>query len=171
VPDREAQFPTDIQMLGALQADTFPGNRITLPVGWDHCEADLLTILAQVFDQYKGDKKRTYLSGISYGGFGTWWMASKHPDLFAAINPIVGWGHPDLMEPIAKHQIPVWAFCGGRDEVVPARYFYKGLNKLEALGHEQVRFTIEADMGHDVWRRVYEGKDIYDWFLEHRKRE
>ncbi len=169
VPPRNPKFASEKQMLGAVQVDTFPGNRITLPVGWDKCEADLLGILDQVFAQYKADKNRTYLSGLSYGGFGTWWMASKHPELFAAINPIVGWGHPDLMEPIAEHQIPVWAFCGGRDEVVPARYFYQGLNKLEVLGHEDVRFTIEADMGHDVWTRVYAGEDIYNWFLGHRK--
>ena len=168
-PDRPQKFPTPEAMNGAIQSDTFPGGIITLPVGWDKCELDLLAMLDHVFDNYQGDKKRTYLSGLSYGGFGTWWMASKHPELFAAINPVVGWGHPDLMAPIAKHQIPIWAFAGGRDGVVPVRYFYQGLNRLEELGHTDLRFTVHEDMGHDAWRRVYGGNDLYDWLLSHVK--
>jgi hypothetical protein len=52
---------------------------------------------------------------------------------------------------------------------VPLEYFYTGLNRLEELGHRNFRFTIEADMGHDVWARVYAGTDVYDWLLEHRR--
>jgi len=73
------------------------------------------------------------------------------------------------MKPIAEHQIPLWVFAGGRDPNVYLRYFYAGLNKLEELGHQDVRFTIEADMGHDVWRRVYAGEDVYEWMLSHTK--
>lgn len=137
--------------------------------GWNKSEQDLLGMLDHVKKEYQVDTNRFYLSGLSYGGLGTWYIASKHPDIFAAINPVVGWGHPDLMEPIAKAQIPVWAFAGGRDNVVQTRFFYEGMNKLEELGHKDIRFTIHADMGHDTWLRVYGGNDIYDWLLEHSK--
>ena len=169
VPPRPKKFATPEEMTGVVQSDTFPGNRITLPVGWDKCDEDLMAMLDHVFTNYRSDKKRVYLTGLSYGGFGTWWMASKHPQTFAAICPVVGWGHPDLMAPIAEHKIPTWAFAGGRDNVVPAQYFYKGLNELEALGHKDVRFTIHEDLGHDAWVRIYGGSDIYDWMLEHSK--
>src|SRR5690606_41947331 len=101
----------------------------------------------------------------SYGGFGTWYMAGKHPERFAAICPVVGWGHPALMEPIAKAKLPVWVFAGGRDGAVLAKDFYEGVNTLESLGHHNVRFTIHEDMGHDVWKRVYSGDDVYNWLL------
>jgi hypothetical protein len=65
--------------------------------------------------------------------------------------------------------MPMWIFAGGRDPVVKVRYFYPLLNELEKLGHPEVRFTIEADMGHDTWIRTYMGKDLYDWFLTHSK--
>ena len=39
---------------------------------------------------------------------------------------------------------------------------------LEAAGHREVRFTVHEDLGHNVWTRVYEGWDIYGWFLSHR---
>ena len=108
---------------------------------------------------------QTYLSGLSYGGFGTWYMASKHPNRFAAIAPVVGWGHPSLMEPIAAENIPVWQFAGGRDGAIDIKYFYAGLDKLEQLGHKNVRFTVHEDKAHDAWTRVYAGDDLYKWFL------
>ena len=169
-PPSDATWQPDDPMLGAVQSDTFPNGIITLPMGWDKVDEDLMTMFDHVFENYNADKKRTYLSGLSYGGFGTWWIASKHPEMFAAINPVVGWGHPDLMAPIAEHKIPVWAFCGGRDGVIPCRYFYKGINRLEELGHKNVRFTTHEDMSHDTWRRVYAGEDIYNWFLSHQKK-
>jgi len=167
VPLRPQKFATPEEMTGVVQSDSFPGGIVTLPVGWDKCDEDLMAMLDHVFTNYRADKKRVYLSGLSYGGFGTWWMASKYPQAFAAICPVVGWGHPDLMAPIAEHKIPVWSFAGGRDNVVPVQYFYKGLNKLEELGHNDVRFTIHEDLGHDAWVRVYGGNDVYDWMLGH----
>jgi len=90
--------------------------------------------------------------------------------IIAPLNPIVGYPHPDLMPSIAVRQLPVWCFAGGRDPVVPVAYFYPGLNELERLGHPDVRFTVEEDMGHDVWTRVYAGEDLYDWLLAQRRR-
>lgn len=165
VPERYEEFPVIGPMTGALADTVF--KEIGPPNGWEKCEEDLINMLDFVLKEFNTDEKRVYLTGLSYGGFGTWYIASKHPERFAAINPIVGWGHPSLMEPIALAKIPVWAFCGGRDPVVPTKYFYAGLNKLEALGHDHVRFSIHEDMGHDVWRRVYEGEDIYNWFLQY----
>ena len=83
---------------------------------------------------FKGDAQRVYLTGLSYGGFGAWNLAARHPQKFAALAPIVGYGHPDHAAPIAKAKLPLWVFAGGRDPVVPLRYFYPVLNKLEALG-------------------------------------
>jgi pimeloyl-ACP methyl ester carboxylesterase len=155
-------------MPGAMPSDTFPGGRKTLPEGWDMVEDDLLTMLDMV-NNMGGDRQRTYLTGLSYGGFGTWHFASTHPERFAAIAPVVGWGHPDLMPPIAKAKIPSWTFAGGMDPVVQARYFFAGINKLKELGAPDVRFTIHEDLGHDTWRRVYGGQDLYDWLLSKKK--
>ncbi|AOS97441.1 Alpha/beta hydrolase family protein [Microbulbifer aggregans] len=137
-----------------------------LPWGWDKVETDLLNMLDQVDELYRTDNRRIYLTGLSYGGFGSWYMASRHPEKFAAVAPVVGWGHPDLMAPIAENKVPVWVFAGGRDRTVEKSYFYAGVNRLEEMGGE-VRFTVHEDMAHDVWRRVYEGEDFYQWLLQH----
>lgn len=169
VPDRPPEHSTHVPMQGAL-AEPLPTGATPYgpPKGWPELEADLLALLDEVLANYHGDPSRQYLSGVSYGGFGTWYMAGRHAQRFAAIVPVVGYGHPDSMSAIAEAKLPVWCFAGGRDAAVRAKYFYAGLNRLEQLGHE-LRFTIEADMGHDVWTRVYAGNDVYDWMLAHRK--
>jgi predicted peptidase len=168
-PDRKAEFETPEPMRGAVAEDDQPLGIEGPPSGWSDYEPELLEMIDFVQRTYRTDDDRLYLTGLSYGGFGTWYVGSRHPDLFAAIAPVVGWGHPDLMPPLANPPMPIWVFAGGRDNAVPVQYFFAGLNELERLGHPDVRFTIHEDMGHDVWKRVYEGEDIYDWLLAHRR--
>ncbi len=137
-----------------------------LPMGWDKLEADLLAMLDAVHENYRTNPEHTVLTGLSYGGFGTWYLASRHPDRFGAIAPVVGWGHPDLMAPIAESRLPLWAFAGGRDGAVNIQHFYAGLQKLEDLGHPDVRFTVYEEYGHDAWVRVYASDDLYRWLLD-----
>ncbi|MDO3387699.1 alpha/beta hydrolase-fold protein [Gilvimarinus sp. SDUM040013] len=165
-PPRDPYFATPQAMTGMPEHKDMSNVPPMLPEGWDKVETDLLNIISTVQTNYRTDKNRLYLTGMSYGGFGAWWLASKHPELFAAIAPVVGWGHPSYIAPIAKHQIPIWQFAGGRDQTVPAQYFYPALNRLEQLGHPNVRFTIHEDMGHDAWRRVYRSEDFYRWLLD-----
>ena len=139
------------------------------PRGWNTIADELMGMVDTVLAKYKGDPKRVYLTGLSYGGLGTWYLAAKHPDTFAAIAPVVGFGLPSMAPALAKARLPMWVFAGGRDNTVKVRYFYPLLNELEKLGHPDVRFTIEADMGHDTWIRVYAGQDLYTWFLSHSK--
>jgi len=170
VPPRPTEFPTPDAMQGAA-AEELPAQSTPYgpPMGWPELEDDLMGMLDDALQNRHGDPTRQYLTGLSYGGFGTWYLASHHPDRFAAIVPVVGYGHPDLMPAIAAAKIPIWCFAGGRDGGVKVKYFYAGLNRLEALGHHDLRFTIEGDMGHDVWARVYAGNDVYDWLLSHQK--
>ncbi|WP_066965895.1 alpha/beta hydrolase-fold protein [Microbulbifer sp. Q7] len=165
-PPRAPATVPEEPMDGVPAAD-MTGESSVLPEGWDKIEQDLIRMLDLVETRYRTDRARTYLSGLSYGGFGTWYLASKYPRRFAAIAPIAGWGHPDLVTPLADARTPVWAFAGGLDPVIPVEQFYPGLNQLKALGHPQVRFTVHEDMGHDVWRRVYAGEDFYQWLLSH----
>ncbi|MFZ5497103.1 MAG: alpha/beta hydrolase-fold protein [Verrucomicrobiota bacterium] len=139
------------------------------PRGWNTMAGEVMAALDHVLATYKGDPKRVYLTGISLGGFGTWHLAAKHPERFAAIAPVVGYGVPSMAPALAQPPMPMWVIAGGRDNGVQVRHFYPVLNELERLGHPEVRFTIEADMDHDAWIRTYMGKDLYDWFLTHSK--
>ncbi len=165
VPAHNRDALTPPPMAGALPAEDFPFVNSPPGDGWDQVEKDLVGILDTVLAGFRADPTRVYLTGLSYGGWGTWFLASRHPEVFAAIGPVVGWGHPDLMEPLARADMPVWAFSGGKDDSVKTKYFFSGLNRLKALGATNVRFTTHQDMGHDVWNRVYASRDFYDWLL------
>ena len=142
VPERlsSVQTPTAMQINQSL----IDMNNVKplLPQGWELLEQDLIAMLDTVQDKYRVDANKTYLSGLSYGGFGTWYLASKHPDRFAALAPVVGWGHPSLMAPITAQKIPIWLFAGGRDSTITIQHFYAGINQLEKLGHDNIRFRV-----------------------------
>ena len=152
-------------MSGKAPDDKLPDGPLGPTEGWYEIEDELIAMVDRTVAAFKGDPKRVYLTGLSYGGFGSWYLAAHHADKFAAVAPIVGYGHPDHAAPIAAAKLPLWVFAGGRDPVVPLRYFYPVLNRLEALGHPEVRFTNHEDLGHFTWVRVYEGEDLYAWFL------
>lgn len=111
---------------------------------------------------YRIDERRLYLTGISMGGFGTWDMACKYPDLFAAIAPVCGGGDPGKVDRI-KH-LPVWVFHGARDSLVPVQKADDMVHALQDVGGN-VRYTRYEKVGHDAWNRAYPNADLYAWFL------
>ncbi|MCC5827300.1 prolyl oligopeptidase family serine peptidase [Alkalimonas sp.] len=166
VPPRPAMFQSNQPIAPAEPVADMSKVPPLLPDGWERAEQDLLAMLQAVQANYNTDPSRVYVTGISYGGFGSWFMASQHPQLFAAVVPVVGWGHPDLMPPIARAQTPLWVFAAGRDSAIHKNYFYPGIETLRQLGHHQVRFSMLEQAEHDAWRQVYAGEDVYHWLLQ-----
>jgi predicted peptidase len=87
-----------------------------------------LAILEEVRKDYKIDGNRVYLTGLSLGGFGTWSLATAHPEMWAAIVPICGGGNPANADKIKD--IPCWCFHGTADKNVPVQ---KSRDMIEAL--------------------------------------
>jgi predicted peptidase len=126
-----------------------------------------MAMVDRTLGEYRTDPDRVYLTGISYGGYGTWCLATAYPGRWAAIAPICGNGKPELAYRLAERQMPIWIFQGGRDPVIKADMIYKMAAALEQAGHKTLRLTIHEDLGHDCWTRVYAGEDLYQWLLTH----
>lgn len=152
-------------MRGKTRDDRLPDGPDGPVDGWNLIEDELIAMVDATVRDFRGDARQVHLTGLSYGGFGAWYLAAKHPEKFASLSPIVGYGHPAHAEPIARAKLPTWCFAGGRDDVVRVPYFYAVLERLEALGHTRVRFTNHEDLGHFTWMRVYGGQDLYSWML------
>ena len=131
---------------------------------WDSEALDAL--LGEIISQYAVDEDRVYLSGVSMGGAGTWRLASAHPERFAAIAPICGWGDPGMARRIGN--IPTWVFHGARDDIVPLQASQEMVDALKQVGNE-ARLTIYPDAGHDSWTETYNDPAIFDWFLRHQR--
>jgi len=126
----------------------------------------------EINTKYRIDTNRVYLTGMSLGGSGTWYLAAKYSDIFAAIAPMSGFtSHLDFIdENIDKLiNIPIWAFHGKVDIVVPFEETERIIKKLEGK-NKDLQFTAEPKVGHWVHWLVYPNQDLYDWFLKHDKR-
>jgi predicted esterase len=132
--------------------------------GWE-TEA-LYHLLKAIEEKYHVDKKRIWLSGLSMGGYGTWSLAIKHPEEFAAIVPISGGG--DTAEIWKLRYTPVWCFHGALDNTVPIKEDQNMINGLKKY-NPSVRFTIYPDAGHDAWSRTYDNDSLYQWLLAQKK--
>jgi predicted peptidase len=127
---------------------------------------ELTALLDEIVEKYKVDQDRIYVTGLSMGGFGTWALAARTPDRFAAILPICGGG---LLVPAKRiAHIPAWVFHGAKDPVVPLAWAQKIVDDLKKNG-SNVLFTVYPEAGHDSWTETYDNPQIYEWLLQQKR--
>jgi predicted peptidase len=126
----------------------------------------------EVTARYRIDTERVYLIGPSLGGSGTWYIAARYPERFAASAPMSGFtSHLDFIDKNMDKLIdlPVWAFHRKLDTVVPFEETERIVRRLEGK-NRNLRFSAEPDLGHDIHWQVYPGQEIYDWLLRYDRR-
>lgn len=130
---------------------------------WTDTEA-LISLLDEIEKHYSIDLSRVYLTGHSMGGFGTWYLAYQHPERFAAIAPMSA---PFVVTAWADRlkKMPIWAFHGSSDDLVPIAGTKDLIDALHALGND-VRFTVLPGRDHAILD-TYENEELYSWFLKH----
>ena len=124
-------------------------------------------MLDELLEQLPIDTDRVYLTGLSMGGMWTYGWASLRPDRFAAIAPVCGdWDAADACR--LKH-IPVWAFHGAKDNVVPIDGDRAMVEAIKACGGD-ARLTVYPDTGHDSWTAAYADPELFTWLLQQRRK-
>lgn len=99
----------------------------------EYSEKDVMAVLQLMKANYKVDESRIYLIGHSMGAIGTWTLASKYPDIWAALVPFSGTGSPALAERMKG--IPQFVVHGDADPTVNvsgSRTMVAALKKLGA---------------------------------------
>lgn len=140
------------------------------PAGQTWNDDVLLALLNDIERRFLVDSKRVYLTGISMGGYGAWSLGLTHPSRFAALVPICGGGStlPILLAPpgrlAALKKLPVWAFHGGRDDVVLPSESERLIQALRQIGND-ARLTLYPHAGHDAWTETYHNPELYRWLL------
>jgi predicted peptidase len=123
----------------------------------------LSSLLDEIEANYKVDKNRIYVTGLSMGGHGTWSLALAQPDRFAAIAPVCGWADTTKANTISH--LPIWVFHGAKDAVVPVKTSEDMVAALKNFGSD-VKFTIYPEANHDSWTETYNNEELYKWLLE-----
>jgi predicted peptidase len=134
-------------------------------VWWD---ADALTALVDHLERkYRIDRDRIYVTGLSMGGFGTWALAARNPNRFAAIAPVCGGGEAEEARKIVN--TPIWATHGDADQTVPLSASQTMVDAARAAGNRHVEFTIVKGAGHDTWTDFYHNDAFYTWLFAQRR--
>lgn len=130
---------------------------------WMNKSEILAALLEDVLKRYRIDQDRVYLTGTSWGGNGTWDLASQHPEYFAAIAPLAS--KPTIPSNWNKQLVsmPIWAFHGEKDSIHPLENDEAMIDALRRQGGTP-RFTILSDQGHYIGG-IYKNHELYDWFL------
>ncbi|MGV8961342.1 MAG: dienelactone hydrolase family protein [Stenotrophomonas sp.] len=135
--------------------------------------------------EFHGDPHRTYLTGMSMGGYGVWELALMQPQRFAALVPICGaiYAPPDerpglLIDQLAgeadpygalvsRLRVPIWMFHGAEDDLVlpddDRRIYQEGLKQ-----QANIRYTEYPGVNHNAWDSTYRNPAMWRWLFQHR---
>ena len=142
--------------------------------------------LQQTIREFHVDPRRVYLTGLSMGGHGTWYVAYQHPELFAAVVPICGWVRefpqfrgsvpavpgdsaavmPNLVQRLGK--TPIWIFHGEVDQVVNVSGSREPAAALKAAGAD-VHYTELLGLNHNSWDAAYASDEFVHWLFAQRR--
>lgn len=154
-------------------------------------DSDVLHAIAEAKRLFNVDDDRVYLTGDSMGGWGTWNISTRHPDLFAAIAPVFGGVdyHSRMSEEELARLGPVDRFLNEKesswamaDGLLNMPIFVRHGDADQAVNVEYSRWAVRLlqRWGYDVRYREYPGR-IHEalenqngnlniaWFLDHRR--
>ena len=123
-------------------------------------------LINKMIESYNLNSARMYITGLSMGGFGTWDLITRYPDLFAAAIPMGGAGDVSKAEIIKK--TPVWTFHQLYDPTVASAGTVAMVKALTEVGAE-VKFTPYFESKHNAWTEGYAQPDMLQWLYDHVK--
>ena len=114
-------FPQYLQsgQLGDVRAYVVIPQLPSTQKGWVNAAESISELIDHTVSTYKINRNNISLTGHSMGGTGTWNLACTYPSLFARIAPLSGSirNTPDIIDNLKN--IPVRAFVGSADTIVP----------------------------------------------------
>lgn len=131
---------------------------------WAARVESIIKFIEQIVREFNLDADRVYLTGLSMGGYGTWFTAMARPDMFAAIAPICGGGMAWNAEVL---KMPVWAFHGADDNIVSPIQSDEMVAKLRECNPD-VKYTRYDGVGHNSWCLACNG-ELIDWLLSKKR--
>jgi predicted peptidase len=142
------------------------GEKGTQPAAPSPSMRKALELIEALQKEFSIDAKRLYVSGISMGGYATWDILCRKPEMFAAGIPICGGGDDTKAAAMAK--IPVWAFHGDEDKSVKVDRTRAMIHAIKDAGGNP-KYTEYKGVGHDSWTKAYAEPELLSWlFAQHR---
>lgn len=155
---------------------------------WSDSAGIAVAALEVATREFKGDRRRTYLTGMSMGGYGTWELALQQPGRFAALVPVCGGitapahrptlrveavvGEPDPFLATARRlrALPIWIFHGAKDDRVLPQQSRRMAAALASVDAVDTRHTEFPDANHNAWDPAYATPELWAWLFAQRVR-
>lgn len=137
-------------------------------------EQDVLNVLRIVRGEYKVDPKRIYLTGHSMGGAGTYFLGSKHADIWAAVAPVapaaflMNQNRAEILKGIKDGGVPILVVQGDTDEAVPVANTRMWVDTMKELGMNY-EYVEMPGITHGPVITASQ-KDVYAFFAKHSKK-
>jgi len=126
-----------------------------------------MEILEAVRKDYSIDPSRLYVIGASMGGYGTWDVIARFPDLFAAAVPVCGAGDPQMAAKLVH--LPIWAFHGDNDLTVPVSGSMDMVRAIQQAGGSRVRITLYRGVGHAALNMAWREDVLVEWVFSRQR--
>ncbi|MFH0991249.1 MAG: prolyl oligopeptidase family serine peptidase [bacterium] len=156
---------------------------------WSSVPAQMaMAALDATMKEFTIDVNRVYLTGLSMGGNGTWYLAYRYPSKFAAITPICGWviqfnPWASKVEPVVPRELssplqsladqlkqtPTWIFHGEEDNAVPVEQSRLVAEAFKKAGID-VQYTELPGIGHNSWDAAYGSTKFVTWLFAQRRK-
>jgi dipeptidyl aminopeptidase/acylaminoacyl peptidase len=113
----------------------------------ERSEADVMAVLELVREEFNIDSQRIYLWGHSMGGAGTYHIAVKNPELFAALAVAAPAPRADLSPTVlqAIRDVPILVLQGTEDELVPVDLTRRWVAGMRAIGMPHIYVELEGE--------------------------
>lgn len=139
------------------------GGYSTERIGISNSLALAKQILDKVRGEYSIDPDRIYVMGASMGGYGTWDIVVRFPGEFAAAVPVCGAGDPTAAGRLTN--LPIWAFHGDDDTVVPFSGSKDMVDAIRRAGGMRVKFTVYPGVDHGSYDMAWREPGLLDWLF------
>jgi predicted peptidase len=152
---------------------------------------ELITVsnlIGFLVSKYSIDESRIYITGLSMGGFGSWYLLMNNPNRFAAAIIMSGAADPQMACEIKD--IPIWDFHGDIDIAVPVegsrnmikaisncgkdillisdpnnRVFLSSDLEVKRIIASEHIYTEYKDKGHVIWKESYNNWLVREWMF------
>lgn len=126
----------------------------------------LLGLIEELVAGGRVDPDRLYVTGLSMGGYGTWDLVTRRPDLFAAAVPVCGGGDPARAAALVG--LPIRCYHGAADFIVPVERSRAMIAAIEKAGGKP-EYTEYEGVGHDSWTKAYGEPALLDWLFAQKR--
>ena len=124
-------------------------------------EADVLTLLDYISNNYAVDLERVVVTGYSMGGNGTWYLAARNPDRFSAAVVLSGW--PPEEAGRVDWQVPIYVIHSRQDELMPLEPTQYIVNALSEQGVEIKLVVLDGITHFETFRFIEPLRSAVPW--------